>query len=94
VSSNVREAYQREAPQGQQNPTVGQGSFDPQMLLAYVPSRAKPGAPPAPKEGSLIFESNMDGVEVFLDGKSVGVVNKGKALTLPGLAPERTPSRV
>jgi tetratricopeptide (TPR) repeat protein len=86
VSSNVREAT-REAPQGQQTPKEGQGSFDPQMLLAYVPSRAKPGAPPAPKQGGLIFESNMDGVEVFLDGKSVGVVDKGKALTLPGLAP-------
>lgn len=75
------------AAQGPQNPTVGQGSFDPRMLLAYVPSRAKPGAPPAPKEGTLIFESNMDGVEVFLDGKSVGVVHKGKALTVPGLGP-------
>ncbi len=29
----------------------------------------------------------MDGVEVFLDGKSAGVVDKSKALTLPGLAP-------
>lgn len=86
VYRNVRQDTS-EAVQGQQNPTVGQGSFDPRMLLAYVPSRAKPGAPPAPKEGTFIIESNMDGVEVFLDGKSVGVVNKGKALTLPGLAP-------
>jgi tetratricopeptide (TPR) repeat protein len=86
VRRNVREATSA-APQGPQNPTVGQASFDPNMLLAYVPSRAKPGAPPAPTEGTLIFESNMDGVEVFLDGKSVGVVDKGKALTLPGLAP-------
>ena len=85
VYRNVRQATEG-APQGQQNPTVGQGSFDPHMLLAYVPSRVKPGAPPAPKEGTFIIESNMDGVEVFLDGKSVGVVNKGKALTLPGLA--------
>jgi tetratricopeptide (TPR) repeat protein len=77
----------REATGGQQNPTDGQGSFDAQMLLAFVPSRAKPGAPPAAKEGTFIFESNMDGVEVFLDGKSVGVVDKGKSLTLPGLAP-------
>ena len=86
VYRNVRQDTS-EAPQGPQNPTVGQGSFDPQMLLAFVPSRAMPGAPPAPKEGSLIFESNMDGVEVFLDGKSVGVVNKDKGLPLPGLAP-------
>jgi tetratricopeptide (TPR) repeat protein len=57
------------------------------MLLAYVPSSAKPGAPPAPKFGALIFEVNMDGTEVFVDGKSVGVVSKGKPLTLPGLAP-------
>jgi tetratricopeptide (TPR) repeat protein len=86
VTSNVREAT-RNAPQGQQTPKEGQGSFDPQMLLAYVPSRAKPGAPPAPKQGAFVIESNMDGVEVFLDGKSVGVVDKGKALPLPGLAP-------
>ena len=86
VYRNVRQDTSA-AGQGQQNPTVGQGSFDPHMLLAYVPSRAKPGAPPAPKEGTLIFEANMDGVEVFLDGKSVGVVNKGKALHLPGLTP-------
>jgi len=86
VRRNVREAT-REARQGPQNPTVGQASFDPHMLLAYVPSRAQPGAPPAPKEGALVFVSNMDGVEVFLDGKSVGVVNKGKGLPLPGLAP-------
>ena len=87
VRRNVRQDT-RELPEGQQqNPTVGQGSYDPQMLLAYVPSRAKPGAPPAPKEGSFVFESNMDGVEVFLDGQSVGVVNKDKGLPLPGLAP-------
>jgi tetratricopeptide (TPR) repeat protein len=86
VRRNVREAT-RDAKQGVQNPTIGQASFDPNMLLAYVPSRAKPGAPPAAKEGALIFVSNMDGVEVFLDGKSVGVVNKGKELPLPGLAP-------
>lgn len=86
VTSNVREAT-RDAPQGQQTPKEGQGSFDPHMLLAYVPSRARPGAPPAPKEGTFVIESNMDGVEVFVDGKSVGVVDKGKALPLPGLAP-------
>jgi tetratricopeptide (TPR) repeat protein len=77
----------REATDTRQNPTVGPGSYDPQMLLAYVPSHAKPGVPPPAKEGGLVIEANMDGVEVFLDGKSMGVVNKDKALTLPGLAP-------
>lgn len=82
VHSNVREATK-----GQQNPTSDRGSFDPNMLLSYVPSGAKPGTPPPPKLGTLVFEANMDGVEIFLDGQSMGVVNKGKPLTLPGLKP-------
>lgn len=77
----------REATGGQQNPTSDRGSFDAQMLLAYLPSGVKPGAPPPPKSGALIIESNMDGVEVFLNGNSVGVVNKGTPLRLPGLPP-------
>jgi len=77
----------REATEGKQNPTSDRSSFDPDMLLAYVPTRAAAGAPPAPKFGALILESNMDGVEVFLDGKSVGVVSKSQPLRLPGLAP-------
>ncbi|HJT86915.1 MAG TPA: tetratricopeptide repeat protein [Bryobacteraceae bacterium] len=77
----------REATMGQQNPTSERGSFDPDMLLAWVPSNALPAAAPAPKFGTLIFEANMDGVEVFVDGKSIGVVSKGKPLTLPGMPP-------
>lgn len=77
----------REATNGQQNPTSDRGSFDTNMLLAYVPSNVKPGAPPAPKFGTLIVEANMSDVEVFVDGKSVGVVAKGTPLTLPGLVP-------
>ncbi|MGO9009072.1 MAG: tetratricopeptide repeat protein [Bryobacteraceae bacterium] len=82
VHSNVREATN-----GQQNPTSERGSYDPNMLLAYLPSGATPGTPPPPKDGTLIFETNMDGVEVFVDGKSAGVVNKGTPLRLPGLQP-------
>ena len=67
-------------PRAEQNPTSDRGSFDPNMLLAYVPSERSPGAPPPPKFGTLIFETNMDGVEVFLDGQSVGIVNKSKPL--------------
>ena len=57
------------------------------MLLAYIPSKAKPAAAPAPKFGALIFESNMDGVEVFVDGKTYGVLDKGKPFSVPGLSP-------
>jgi tetratricopeptide (TPR) repeat protein len=77
----------RAATGGRQNPTSDRGSFDSNMLLAYIPTSAKPGNPPPPKTGTLIFEANMDGVEVFVDGKSVGTVSKGGALRLPGLVP-------
>jgi tetratricopeptide (TPR) repeat protein len=77
----------RQATDGLQNPTSDRSNFDPDMLLSYVPTRARPGAPPPPKFGTLIFEANMDGVEVFVDGKSMGVVNRGKPLSLPGLTP-------
>lgn len=77
----------REATGGQQNPTSDRGSFDSDMLLAYVPSNVKPGAPPAPKFGTMVLEANMSEVEVFVDGKSVGVITKGTPLTLPGLVP-------
>ncbi len=82
VHSNVREATK-----GQQNPTSDRGSFDSNMLLSYVPSNVKPGVPPPAKFGTLILEANMSDVEVFVDGKSVGVLAKGTPLTLPGLAP-------
>jgi tetratricopeptide (TPR) repeat protein len=76
----------RDATGGKQNPTSERGSFDPAMNLAYVPSHIKPETPPA-KYGALIFESNMDQVEVFLDGNSLGSVTKGSPLRQPGLTP-------
>ena len=42
---------------------------------------------PASDFGTLVIETNMDGVEVFVDGKSDGVVNKGVPLKLQGLRP-------
>ena len=78
----------REKTGGKQNPTSDRGSFDPNLPLAYTPSTAKPGAPPAAKYGTLIFEANMDGVEVFVDNKSIGVLEKkGQTLSVPGLPP-------
>ena len=57
------------------------------MLLAWVPSDVEPPGPPAPKFSSFVNEANMDGVEVFIDGKSIGMVCKGKPLNVPGLPP-------
>ena len=56
-------------------------------VLAYYPSRATASNLPQPKDGTLVIETNMDGVEVTVDGKSVGVVNKANPLRLPGLQP-------
>ena len=77
----------REYTTNRQNPTSDKANYDPEMLLAYIPSKAKPAAAPEPKFGTLIFESNMDGVEVFVDGKTYGVLQKGKPVSVPGLAP-------
>jgi tetratricopeptide (TPR) repeat protein len=82
VHSNVRLATQ-----GRQNPTSERGSFDPNMVLAYNPARVKLANLPAPQYGNLIIEANMDGTEIFVDGHSEGVVKKGTALRLPGIAP-------
>ncbi len=79
----------REATNSRQNPTSERGSFDPQMPLAYIPKVLARRAPTASASefGTLVLEANMDGVEVFVDGKSSGVVSKGTPLKLQGLRP-------
>jgi tetratricopeptide (TPR) repeat protein len=83
--SNYVRRNVREATKGQQNPTSDRGSFDPNMLLAFLPAGLRTAHAPPPVDGTLIFESNMDGVEVFVDGTSRGVVSKGASLRLPGM---------
>ena len=83
--SNYVRRNVREATKGQQNPTSDRGSFDPNMLLSFLPAGLRVAHQPAPVDGTLVFETNMDGVEVFVDGASRGVVNKGAALRLPGM---------
>lgn len=82
VHTNVRKDTSE-----RQNPTSERGSFDPQMLLAYNPGRAKTALKPASHFGTLVIETNMDGVEVFVDNVSQGVVNKTAPLRLPGITP-------
>ncbi|HEX3877010.1 MAG TPA: tetratricopeptide repeat protein [Bryobacteraceae bacterium] len=77
----------RQMTGGKQNPTSDRSNFDPNMMIAFVPANAVPGKAPAPKTGGLVFESNMDGTEVWVDGQSMGTVSKGKPLNLPGLQP-------
>jgi tetratricopeptide (TPR) repeat protein len=75
----------REATKGMQNPTSDRGSFDPNMALAYIPAGLRSSNAPPPKDGTLVFETNMDGVELLVDGISRGVINKSAPLRLPGL---------
>ena len=82
VHTNVRLATH-----GQQNPTYDRGSFDPDMVLAYNPTHVKAANLPPPQYGNLVIETNMDNTEVWVDGNRQGIVNKGTALRLPGIAP-------
>ena len=82
VHTNVRLATD-----ARQNPTSERGSFDPNMVLAYNASRVKGANLPPPQFGNLIVEANMDNTEVWIDGRSAGVVSKDKPLRLPGIAP-------
>jgi Tfp pilus assembly protein PilF len=82
VRANVRLATG-----GSQTPTSDRGSFDPDMVLAYNPTHVKAANLPPPQFGNLVIETNMDNTEVWLDGKSQGLVNKGTPLRLPGIAP-------
>jgi len=76
----------RDATNGAQNPTSERASFDPNMLLAYAATGAARETASAPKFGALVFETNTDSVEVFLDDHSAGVVDRAKPLRVPGLA--------
>ncbi len=79
----------REVTSAKQNPTSDRGSFDPDLPLSYIPKLLAARAPAAAKAdfGALVFESNMDEVEVFVNGQSAGLVGKGKPLKLQGLRP-------
>ena len=70
-----------------QNPTSDRGSFDPDMVLASIPGHVGISEGLAARYGRLVIETNMDGVEVFVDNVSQGVVNKATPLPLPGIAP-------
>ncbi|HEY1985561.1 MAG TPA: tetratricopeptide repeat protein [Terracidiphilus sp.] len=83
VHTNVRAATET-----RQNPTSERGSFDSNMVLAYDPTHTKVASTaPGLQYGTLVVQSNMDNTELWLDGKQAGVLTKGTALRLPGLAP-------
>jgi tetratricopeptide (TPR) repeat protein len=76
-----------------QNPTSDRGSFDPNMVLAFNPGSsatskcADPNCAVKLRYGTFVIETNMDDVEVWLDGKSLGIFKKGIPQRFPGLTP-------
>jgi tetratricopeptide (TPR) repeat protein len=84
VRSNVRR-YARER-QLSQTPTA-RGDYEPEMLLGVAASCLSDGTADkaVSMRGTAVIESNMDDVDLYVDGKLIGKVSKGKPLTLPSL---------
>jgi tetratricopeptide (TPR) repeat protein len=70
-----------------QNPTSDRGSFDPNMVLAYNSGSSVKGSSATPRYGTFVIETNMDDVEVWLDGQSRGIFKKGIPQRFPGQTP-------
>jgi tetratricopeptide (TPR) repeat protein len=72
-----------------QTPTE-RGDYPNDMILGFSAKRRGELAAAASKQplvtGTLIIESNMDDVEVYLDDQLVGKVSPGKNLVLPGVS--------
>jgi len=82
VRRNVRDhAWQKHAMQTPQD----HGDYSPDMLLGFVPSHAAAAAKLANPTGTLHVISNMDNVEVWVDGDFRGKLDKGASASYPGL---------
>ena len=83
VRANVRR-YARER-QLSQTPTA-RGDYEPEMLLG-VAQQCLTDADKAPSMfGTAVIESNLDDVDVYIDGNLVGRVGKSKPLVVPSLS--------
>ena len=68
-----------------QTPTA-HGDYDPEMLLGVsVTCLGKPGAGQESMLGNAIVEVNLDEVDLYIDGKLIGTVTRGKPLIVPRL---------
>jgi tetratricopeptide (TPR) repeat protein len=82
VRSNVRR-YARDR-QLSQTPTA-RGDYEPDMLLGVAQGCLSDGAKSPSMLGTAVIESNMDEVDVYVDGSLIGRISKSKPLTLPSL---------
>jgi tetratricopeptide (TPR) repeat protein len=82
VRTNVRR-YARDR-QLSQTPTA-RGDYEPDMLLGVGQGCMSDGAKSPSMLGTAIVESNMDDVDLYVDGALIGRISKSKPLTLPSL---------
>lgn len=82
VRSNVRR-YARER-QLSQTPTA-RGDYEPEMLLGVGSGCSNAEPLPPSMLGTAVIEVNMDGVDVYIDGRLIGTVQRGKPLVVPSL---------
>ncbi|MBM3806864.1 MAG: tetratricopeptide repeat protein [Acidimicrobiia bacterium] len=82
VRSNVRR-YAR-ARQLSQTPTA-RGDYEPDMPLGVAQGCLSDGAKSPSMLGTAVIESNMDDVDVYVDGNLIGRISKNQPLTLPSL---------
>jgi len=82
VRTNVRR-YARDR-QLSQTPTA-RGDYEPEMLLGVGQGCLADGAKSPSMLGTAVVESNMDDVDLYVDGALIGRLSKSKPLTLPSL---------
>ncbi|WP_031500329.1 caspase family protein [Bryobacter aggregatus] len=85
VRSQVRQYVK--ARGNSQNPQES-GNFPADMTLGFLPQRrekVKNNAAPA-KDGTIIVTTNLEDVEVYVDGNRIGKVGASKKLVIPGLS--------
>jgi len=82
VRSNVRR-YARDR-QLSQTPTA-RGDYEPEMLLGVGNGCSAEGAKAPSMLGTAVVESNMDDVDLYIDGALIGRLSKNKPLVIPSL---------
>ena len=83
VRSNVRR-YARER-QLSQTPTA-RGDYEPEMLLGVATACLGSGDKAPSMFGTAVVETNMDDVDVYIDGALIGRMSKAKPLIVPSLS--------
>ncbi len=82
VRSNVRR-YARER-QLSQTPTA-RGDYEPEMLLGVANGCREAGDKAPAMLGTAVVESNLDDVDLYIDGTLIGRLSKDKPLVVPSL---------